>query len=176
AAGLQDGGRAGPAARGAAAVGGGPPVPPRGDRRGERLRAGEAAAGVEGRGQGRRRRPAADGDGTRAGRAEGGAAAEAVRLPGEEPAPHALRPVPAVRLPDRDRGERGGLPPPGEGPDGAGGDAVEGAGGAGDAGTADGVRQRRLGRVPGVPRRSREQAAVPARGGPRANPLADRRL
>ena len=100
----------------------------------EAVRGAAAAGPAAGAGRVRDRRAAAAAEGRRS---SSGQRRKVVPLgggvPGEQPGAHAVRRVPGGGLPDRQRGGGGGVPPSGQGPDGADGDAVDGGGGPGDA-------------------------------------------
>src|SRR5262249_12346469 len=122
-----------PAARDAQAVAGGARGPQGGQLRGGGVRAPAAGARAERRGEGGGRGFEAAGDGGGVAGGEGEGAEEGVPLPEGERGADEVRPLPGQGLPDRVGGDRGGVPPLREGPDGALGDALDTPGGAGHA-------------------------------------------
>ena len=81
-------------------------------------------------------------------------------VPGEQPGAHAVRRLFEGGLPDRQRRGRRSLPPPGQGPDGADGDALDRFGGASDAPSPSDLPERSMGGLRRRPDRTATNQAV----------------
>src|SRR5262249_52828022 len=131
-----------------------------------------AAGGGDRRGSG----PAAPGHPAEAEGLEEADAEASLRVPGEEPGADALRRIPGEGLPDRQRGDRRGVSASGEGPDGAGGHALDAEGSAGDAGRAQYLREWGLGGIPSLSHPPRDPTVVSASPPRRRASVFDGRL